>query len=167
MWTGVLHPPSCSAFHIAELWVWISSLSWLFCHVGTSHHRSFIRNLQEKNAAELHRGSIKAVHNHYTGIKADPLSFKYSMFESRLSFTQRLSFSVHTASMISSFFSRAEKKVFFPPRPVPPYHQERCRLHKQTALTWHEVRTNETRINNGVSVGRGTQNRTPCLDSLS
>lgn len=89
-----------------------------------------MRNLQEKEAAQ----SIKAVHSHYSGIKADPLSFKYSLsiplLESRLSYTHRFFFSVHTGAMISSagacvispvglFLPRRERfSSSFPPHPV-------------------------------------------------
>lgn len=68
----------------------------------------FITNFKgNEKAPELARGRIKAVYSHYTGIKADPLSFKISLSIPSLNpifLTPTLPFffSVHADLVISS-----------------------------------------------------------------
>lgn len=114
MWTGVLHPrpaqPSISLSCECEYLPLVGYfVMWARVITGVSLETFKIKTLRSCTEGVL-RPSITITRV----LKQTPLSFKYSMFESRLSFTQRLFFSVHTASMISSAgtFSPEQRKRF-------------------------------------------------------
>lgn len=153
----------CSAFHITELWAWISFLidcnfvMWVLVTAGVD----FIRNFQKK-ASELASGRIKTVHSHYTGIKADSLSFKYSLsipvwipsflHPPLFFFLSTLIWWYHRLGLHNppkgTFLLRKERFYFYPSFSL--YCKEHC-LHKQnTNMTWDAHEWDE--INHSVSV---------------
>lgn len=148
----------CSVFHITEPWGWICSLidfnfvMWVLVTWGVD----FIRNLQEKSSSQPAEGlklsiaitlALKQIPS--TSNTAFPFpvwipSFLHPPILFSLSMLIWWYHRLFLRNLPEGTFLLRKEFYFCPSFAL--YREEWCCLHKQTALTWHEVHMNEMRL---------------------